>query len=323
MPPGPGKLRAGRKGLATTLSGKGSQNKPTLSQRIKQLEAGTFNPTSLTPTSFDRVPFSSDKQKAARLEAALATQNPSYLNANLDVQDLAAPHRLPYAFLKDVLFHGSDQQISSLVQKLTDASAHCEKAFNNVQNDPKKSDYWELARLYKATNQELQTAHIEYTLSTGLKEKAIRRLELIRALNNLASNAPGLGPHSKTNHPVNNRIHLHVTLVSNEPLTPRGAAALTLQGLFNQKPHQHEFQRTPFATAQDAGVSKVVSTDGSLHYVPSLQSRQPQPNSEDVPAQPNLFRGCLFVDQNGKVFRPKLPAPTLAPQNSMGWELVD
>jgi hypothetical protein len=278
--------------------------KLSLAKLVKSLKAGS----ALTSADFDRPHFNAIKERAARLEAALATQNDHYLKANLDInnEDLAAPHRAPYARLRDTVLDGTSAKVEDVVGQLAAVSMLCEDAFRLVKSD---SRFGDLADLYKKTRVDVEKALYNYNVHT-LKPgaKFADKLELIRALNNLASNAPGLGPHSGTNALVSDRLHLHLTDLQEEPVTPRGKAANSV------------FPSEPVATVADkSGDRKIVSVTGAHH---SLQPGQTVPHFHDISVKPGILRGALYVDQMKVVYRPRNPkmAPTGIFEND--WERV-
>ena len=246
--------------------------------------------SSLTP-DFERPPFNDKKEKAARLEAALATQNDDYLSNRLDVLDLAAPHRAPYSWLRDRVMKGSDAEIDDLVTKLTDASEHYEKGFQNVTTD---SRYKTLAKFYEETRLDVEAKLAKYKVATLAQFlKLAAKLELIQALNNLASNAPGLGPHSGTNQPVSDKLHLHPSGDQGGFYTPRSEAA------------KEAFPGRVMGTTIVANKRQIVSPTGAHHDPPPSNPGQAY---QDVVVKSTVLRAALYVDPNHVVFRPKNPS---------------
>ncbi len=295
------KKQKAKKEKVPTLATKKKQNvnkktkkkKPSIPKVKKSLETDAVASDDIDTLEFDRPKFSSAKEKAARLEAALATDDDYYIDANLDIKhaDLAAPHRAPYSKLRDLVLNGSEADVEDVVGILTEASETCETAFRKVTSNSRYSD---LADLYEQTRLDVENALANYKVPTlDKKNKYISKLDLIKALNDLASNAPGLGPHSGTNAPVSDRLHLHLTDLQDEPVTPRGKAA------------NKGFPYEPVATVTDtSGETKIVSVTGAHH---SLQPGQYVPYNEDVSVKTRVLRGALFVDESGTVHKPIKP----------------
>ncbi|RDS86114.1 hypothetical protein [Dyella psychrodurans] len=252
----------------------------------------------LTKHHFKRPDFSTAKKQAARIETVLATNDVSYLKANLQTADLAAPHRVPYARLRDAILNETNiKSITRMADALFEASKHCEGAFSQVAKsalsitNAERTYYAKLASLYKKTRLSAQKALADLVANwklpniSAIKGKA--KLLLIQELNNLASNAPGSGPDSKVNAIVSDRIHLHITDAVTEPLTPRSSAA------------RIAFPNDRVATTYKK--SKIVSVTGELPTDPIGLGAV----ADDVSVAGTVFRGALFVDQFQRVFKPK------------------
>ncbi|WP_211824045.1 hypothetical protein [Kistimonas asteriae] len=304
--PGLGKNNAHKGGAPSLPKKKKNKKKKTITQLKESLVSGLVAQNDIPTLEFERPNFKSMKEYAARLEAVLATGDESYLTAKLDIkhEDLAAPHRAPYSKLRDLVLFGTKAEVENVVDLLTSASIRCENAFRNVTSDDR---YTELADLYQATRIEVEQALSDYKTPTlNVLDKYSSKLDLIKALNNLASNAPGLGPHSGTNAPVSDRLHLHLTDLPNEPVTPRGNAA------------NKGFSYEPVATVTDSsGDRKVVSVTGAHH---SLQPGQHVPHYKDVSVKPGILRGALFVDHMGTVYKPKNPTQAPTGDFNSDWE---
>lgn len=281
-----------------------ANKKPSIHQLIIKIKSSL---AVLTKSTFERPSFSTAKEKAARLEAGLATAD-DWMKVNLSVKDLAAPHRAPYSKIRDLILNGSTGDVDKLCSSLVMASVHCENAFKTIKDPTVKDKYIELAGLYSSTRNEVENAYKEYKeASLNPIKKAISKLQLIKALNNLASNAPGLGPHSTTNAIVSDRLHLHPTDLTAEPMTPRSRGAALA------------FPSEPIATTLSLKPDRqVVSVTGAEHSLAAIGTH----TFEDVKVGTNIFRGALFVDMSGRVFKPKNPYS--APSGNFGndWEQV-
>lgn len=257
-------------------------SKPSIAKLLEQLKSDTL--FAAAANSFERPSFSTRKVEASRLEATLST-GVNYMKANLAKEDLAAPHRAPYSNMRDKILYGLTVEVRHLVTELKRASETYEKAFRAIKSDT--VNYGRLAELYEQTRIDMENAFSGYLTQTlSDKKKASAKLELILAINNLASNAPGLGPHSTTNAPVSNRTHLHPTGLPQEPLTPRGSAAGSA------------LPEVAVATTTLNGQQHTVSVTGDVH--PGTFSSL----NEDVKVKERIFRGALRVDSYGRVFRP-------------------
>ncbi len=230
----------------------------------------------------DRPKFSTAKQKAARLEATLATGK-NYMKANLVDEDLAQPHRAPYSKIRDLIYDGSPADVTSSVTTLFNASLKTEHALKGVSKDKYASSYTELADLYKDTREIAERRHSEYIARRNEKNKK----KLTIAVNNLASNAPGLGPHSGINQPVSDRLHLHPTGIPSEPLTPRSQAAVDA------------FPDIAIATI-DSG-RNIISVTGDLSYSNPF-SRGMATKDINVNRSTGIVEGSLIIKGN-KVYK--------------------
>lgn len=219
-------------------------------------------------------------------EAFLATGE-NLAGHKLQINDLAAPHRAPFAALRDIVLSKSPNvkdQVKSLVDNLCKASIHYETGFNNLNKD----EYTHLASLYARTRKKLVEAHENYKESTlDPKKFEIAKLKLIVALNNLSSNAPGLGPHQTANVHVSDNLHLQLD-ADNGKLTPRSFQA------------KKSFSEKDFAVALAAnGKKKMLSPDSFLRSYNTISG-----SHKVVNAGTRVFRGSLFVDENYKVYKP-------------------
>ncbi len=298
--------KAAKKAVGTLPSAK---KKMSIGSLLKNLQANSVQITQ----GFARPPFSKAKQTAARLEATLAT-GIDYSNRDLTQDDLAAPHRAPYARIRDVITSQPEPAVTQMVQTLCGASSHCEAAFKTIGNSSSSSasSYQQLAKLYESTRKSVESKLTTYQhalQSTNPNPLSIIRskLSLIQAVNNLASNAPGLGPHSTANAIVSDRLHPHPTDNPNEPQTPRTVAAL---GAFPSEPVATTTQN------QQAG-RQVVSVTGAGHTL-ALGSK----TVENINVGDRVLRGALFVDHKGNVFRPKNPQAHPKGNFQNDWELV-
>ncbi len=285
---GVGKTKLGDKKKIVKLGRLGGK-KPSISSLIRAAEAGTL---SAMPTSFERPRFSSTKQKAARLEASLAT-GLDYTATNLDTADLAAPHRAPYAALRDLILEGSPKDVGSAMAHLGNASKIYEYGFAKAAKEGgvHATDLTTLQGYYASTRLDMETALNDYknAASKGsLKAQYYgSQLKLIVAVNNLASNAPGLGPHTTTNLLVSDNLHLHPVGGQNE-YSPRSNAALSA------------FPKHPVAVASVKGsLKQVVSVTGALHSI--NDGKLP---SKVVKVKVNrklrVVRAVLYMMRNGR-----------------------
>lgn len=298
---------AGKKGKPTLRRSSATSKKMSLPRLIKSLK-GPLVKVNGHELTFERPSFSKEKNEAARLEAELATGDTTLADANLTTRDLAAPHRAPYSKLRDLVFKGSQKEVNTLCLKLTWASYHYEQAFRKISKSSSKEKFIRLADLYESTRGDLDKALENYNKPTiSSNNKAIAKLELTKALNNLASNAPGLGPHSTTNAIVSDRLHVHPTDRIAEPLTPRSeAASLSLKSV-------------PVATSSTPSLSnQVVSVTGAKHTLALGSS-----NVEDVKVGSTVFRGALYVDGGGNVYRPKNPYAEPTHNFAQDWEHIE
>jgi hypothetical protein len=246
-----------------------------------------FIVASLKPkVGLKRPNFSLIKQDASRLEATLSTDI-DYSKANLSAADLAAPHRAPYSKLRDLIFNSDVRTVENALGELINASITYEDAFKRVTLDPR---YNKLGGYYESTRKDLESKLTAYL--NGPTE-ALKQ-DLVIAANNLASNAPGLGPHSTANLPVSDRLHLHPVDEPLEPLTPRSKAAFTAFG-----------KVTPVATA--AGMLVSATGDRSTS-TPSFITLAHEVGGSGAA----IRRGALRVD-GGKVYKPS---------GLSGWERV-
>lgn len=183
------------------------------------------------PNDFKRPNFSSLKRGAAKLEAEIALNKSLEKKYNLAEHDLAAPHRIPYSYLRDLVSSDNPQKKTpddflQKIKSMFNASKTYEKALSNVKNVKVAQKCTTLAGLYKQTRENAEKAFNSYEKDkSNANPQTLKKLKetLVKSLNNLASNAPGLGPHTTTNLPVLDRGHLNPTGDSEEPLTPRGA----------------------------------------------------------------------------------------------------
>ncbi len=286
-------VKLGKKAAQKYLASKGlGGKKPSINSLIRAAEAGTL---SVMPTSFERPRFSSAKQKAARLEASLAT-GLDYTHTNLDTADLAAPHRAPYAALRDTVLLDAPKRVGSVMRLLGNASKIYEDGFAKAakKGGVHATDLTTLQGYYVSTRVGMETALNDYENASkgSLKAQFRSKLKLIVAVNNLASNAPGLGPHATANLVVSDNLHLRPVDRPNEPYSPRSHAALLA------------FPNCPAAVASVKGsLKQVVSVTGALHSVNDGKLL-----SKVVKHKPTVVSAVLYVTPNGhQLYRPKKP----------------
>lgn len=253
---------------------------------------------------FKRPSFSTLKKKAARLEASLATGK-SYEKVNLKTADLAAPHRVPYATLRNSVLNEPAPSTAAKIGILCDASRYCEAAFRSAAAKKGKNAgaLTELADMYEKTRTDVETAVRQHNSAVQQPNTAksktnviVAKANLIRAVNNLASNAPGLGPHETINAPVSNRMHLHPTGDSKEPLTPRSTAA------------RLAYPNEPVAvTGVKGSLKNVISVTGAVHTLNDAALP-----SQTVAIDPKVFRGALWVRRMGKTGAVQVPSSATA-----------
>jgi len=192
-----------------------------------------------------RPDFSGIKSEASRLEATLATGDTDIMAANLRAHDLAAPHRAPYAAFRDTVFYGTEDDVERVVEALGEGSVEYEDTVfpalrsrladaDDVRRLDRLTEIYTVTRHavndayedYRDLSDTLGRARGKYIISDLTKKLTAAKVTLVRALNNLASNAPGLGPHKTMNQPVSDLHHLNTTGDPDEPLTPRSKAAV-------------------------------------------------------------------------------------------------
>ncbi|WP_417359359.1 hypothetical protein [Gallaecimonas pentaromativorans] len=227
--------------------------------------------------------FNSNKQHAARLEATLATGH-DYSKTNLRTADLAAPHRAPYAEIRDLILTGNRHQIRKAVRPMIKASRHVRRALAKVSLAANASDYRRLSTMYRKGERGVRKSYKAFKANPG--DTALRRA-LVVSLNNLPSNAPGLGPHNTVNNPVSDRLHLQPTGQLTEPLSPRSDAA------------RRAFPQVGVASTSSGNV---VSVTGATHApFPTIVNPQSQVT---IPTHAPQVRGSLWVTQGGDVMQP-------------------
>lgn len=174
--------------------------------------------------------FSAKKKRASIIEASLATGKPAS-TLKPGKLDLAQPHRLPYTELRRIVFNSPNPtKRRTDIKKLLNASKEYEELFEKESlrtdkgiSDERKSQFGRLKELYKKTREDVEDALRQFE---G-KKCFSNAYRLLKALNNLASNAPGLGPHREVNLPTLDRLHV-MPQSEDEPeiLTPRSRAAV-------------------------------------------------------------------------------------------------
>lgn len=271
--------------------------KPSITSLIKAAEAGKV---STAPQGFKRPHFSSAKQEAARLEATLAT-GVSYMRTNLDTADLAAPHRAPYSALRDTILSDSPQRVRAVMTLLGDASKVYEAGFAKAAKPGAQhvKEFSKLQGLYASTRENMEAALKDYeTSSKGSPAARFKfKLKLVVAVNNLASNAPGLGPHTTANLVVSDNLHLCPVNRQNEPYSPRSQAARLA----------YPQLRVAVASAKGS-LKQVISVSGALHSV--NDGKMP---FKVVNHKSTAFYGALYVSPTGNnVLRPKNPTSQVA-----------
>ena len=179
-------------------------------------------------TKRKRPSFNTNTKKASKIEHELETgQTPG----NLKKANLAAPHRLPYAAIDSLVTAVENKHISvqqfgdKVVTPLVNASETTRKAIETgglpTQTPKKKKQRVDLSDRYKTGEEKVHEAFNTYRKSPG----AVNANELRKALNNLPSNAPSLGPQNPWNDSVNQALHLNVR---DGTITPRSEAALEI-----------------------------------------------------------------------------------------------
>ncbi|MDD4915467.1 MAG: hypothetical protein PHW13_10595 [Methylococcales bacterium] len=236
--------------------------------------------------------FNTNKKQASILEASLATGS-DLSRVNLQEADLAAPHRGAYSQLRDLILEGSPDKVEEDIQALLKASIHYEKGLKKVSLNPEKAKYHKLADLFKEGR--VQVEEELHKFKQDPANPAVKE-SLIKATNNLPSNAGGLGPHSSCNLIASDRTHMHYTHNPKQPFTPRSNAARKV------------FSNVPVATT-DAG-KKGVSITGQTPPVKFPGTIA----TSDVNVGSTVFRGALFVNEAGQVFKPS---------GLDGWTLVN
>lgn len=264
-------------------------------------------PETLSPSEdkMARPGFNTAKKKAARLEATLAIDSDytdKKIKLNAPDQDLAAPHRAPYSAIRNQVLSGRKEDVNKTIGLLTAASEKYEDAFKKVDSlNPKAHQYYELAGLYEETRLGVNDAHKNYK-SDPFDQRF--QEDLVKALNNLASNAPGLGPHNSTNLRVSDRLHLQPTGDADGTLTPRSKAA---------------FDAFPELAIATTGVSgEVVAPSGAFqHAETGRHTLNPIPNLGD-----RVFRGSLALDKDLKLLAPNEPFKAPKGTLSKTWKVV-
>ena len=266
----------------------------------KANKKATLKISPLMDNKMNRPDFSSVKKKASKLEASLAI-NKDYTEANLTDKDLAAPHRAPYAKIRDKVFGGYKGQVNKMVKSLTSASKHYEEAFKDIKISSTSTDYHDLADLYGRTRVDVEKALDTYNKHP--KNQTAKRT-LIKSLNNLASNAPGLGPHLTANHKVSDNLHLQSSGKTDGSLTPRSKAA--------------SYSMADLQVAVDNLSKSVVAPSGALQPADIGSHGKKEINGLGS----RVFRGSLYVDENSKVYKPKNPFQKPTGTFEHDWELV-
>jgi|GEM_PF-6268920 len=239
-------------------------------------------------TGIQRRGFSDKKSEAARLEATLAT-GIDHSKFDLSKKDKAPPHRAPYSKLRDLVFDSkiTPELKKEAIEEFTKASIIYEEAFERTAKRTGDERYNRLATIYRETRLDVENALREYMNNP---DSTVNKESLVYKINNLASNAPGLGPHNTTNNPVRNRLHVNPeTEGYSEPLTPRSRAAVRVFG-----------DIVPVATTEDG--SRVVSVTGALvsTFPSNFFSLKKDVKAKSV----TPYRATLNV-RDGKVYRPK------------------
>jgi hypothetical protein len=285
----------------------------------------------------DRPSFSDHKRRAAVLEARIATGDATLLSENLQNLDLASPHRLPFAKLRDFVMAANDRNdVAPLVVDLCAISEHHEHAFRHAAKA--EPLLVELADLYEITRRNLETKFADYWDAFQKPWFGKAKEGLIMALNNLASNAPGLGPHLTANNPASDRKHLRS--IAGLPVVNPNAIFSAPIGL--GKTYAKEADEVFKSIPEDQKKAPLLSPRGGL----SLRHLKTAPNSvpiagtvvngklrtlcvtgrrTDLVAPKNLYQdvntpklgpnfqqtnypadevfGCLYVDKESRVFK--------------------
>ncbi|MCB1214484.1 MAG: RHS repeat-associated core domain-containing protein [Deltaproteobacteria bacterium] len=290
-----------RKGLAPSMH-KVSANRPIRSKSLESFSSLMKRPN-----------FNEGKKKAAAIEYILASQQKTSQQAtkkttkqevkkkitqlissvNPGRKDLAAPHRFPYSLIRDIVASASrgngtnSNSVDTLYTHLSRASQKAEAFFETKKNAAilaknleSQSLYDALIEKYSQSRETLKTAYDEYKLSPADKSAT----HLVVAFNNLASNAPGYGPHTTCNLPVSDSLHLNVEdspdSMGKYPLTPRSKRALKA-AVDIQQDYPDIWKDKRITLPVDSSKKNLVTPTGRLVPLSDIKFRKSLPNIPD------------------------------------------
>jgi len=219
---------------------------------VKELYEELSDKYQRTGTS-SRPGFSSRDYRLAKGTHSLTTGT-NQQDLSLRDNDLAMPHRFPYADIRDnvMRFVNGTEGEADLIRwtdRLIEATR--KRGQLNQASDASQSTsllptgYDDDVQLQITTATAARAALIAKSKAASADLSAETNA-LIKALNSLHGNIPDLGPHNTVNNPVSNRIHL-----SSNPMSPGTQAALAMTP---------DRAGRGIATTEDDGM--VVTTDG-------------------------------------------------------------
>lgn len=155
--------------------------------------------------------FNANKIHASEEEYELETGTAP----NPGIDQTAAPHRLPYAGIKNAanaMQNGKltpQQYKKGLIEPLVDASKKRRAnlaAKNPTETKKQRKLKDSINTRYETGEKEVEAAYKTYETNPTSANKD----DLVKKLNNLPSNAPSYGPHNQWNTNVNQKLHLNV-----------------------------------------------------------------------------------------------------------------
>lgn len=206
---------------------------------------------------------------------------------DLSANDLAVPHRYPWGAMKGILEEedGKKSKPKSVSLNISLSSMTTDKCAETVNIFKQQGlGHWESG--YKSDQSSLGGELIESLVNLQFSTGTIPTkdaFQIKKAFNNAPGNVPDLGPHTKVNIPVSDRLHLNAPLV--DPKKRKRRLSVSSMHVSKMDPSVLNASR---GVAYTSFGDKVVGTDGTRWDPEELSDDREKTVIKSKPARTNL-----------------------------------